>query len=131
MLHLFRQPVQLRVDFGAFHFSCVNLLAKTIRSLRAFLPQLRITLCLGCLPFQGVHLARHFFENVVDAIQVELGIFQACFRQPLLGLEFGYARRLFDDRAAIRRPARQDLSDAPLLDQRVRFRTKSRPINSS
>jgi hypothetical protein len=41
------------------------------------------------LPFQGIHLPRHFLENIVHPGEVLFGIFQACFGKALLGLELG------------------------------------------
>ena len=108
--------------------SCANLLASTTRSLaRISSRSLRIALGLGGLALQRIHLPRDFLENVIHAGQVQLGVFQARFGQPLLGLELGDAGGLFDDGAAIRGTAAQDLPDASLLDQGVGFRPQAGP----
>ena len=78
------------------------------------------------LPLQRVHLARDFVENVVDARQIELGIFQARFRQPLARFVFGYAGGLLDDGAAVGGLAAEDLPDPSLLDDGVGLGAKAR-----
>ena len=85
-----------------------------------------VTLGLRRLPLQRIHLPRDFVEDVVDARQVQLGVFQARLRQPLAGLELGDAGGLFDDGAAVGRLAAQNLPDAPLLDDGVRLRPQAR-----
>ena len=52
-------------------------------------------------------------------------MFEAQLCQPLLGLELRDASGLFDDCAPIVGLAREDLSDASLLDNRVRLRTQT------
>ena len=84
-----------------------------------FVAQLGIALGLAGLALQRIHLPRHFVEDVVDARQVQLGVFQTRFRQPLAGLELGDAGGLFDDGATVGRLAAENLSDAALLDDRV------------
>ena len=71
------------------------------------------------MPLQRVHLARDFVEDVVDASEVLLGIFEAGFRQTLPRFELGDAGRLFNDGAAIGGLAAEDLTDAALLDDGV------------
>src|SRR5664279_260433 len=88
--------------------------------------QFGITFRLAGLAFEGIHLARDFFEDVVHAVQIRLSIFEPCFRESLLRLEFGDASRFFDDGAAIGGPAAQDLSDAALLDKRIGLRAQAR-----
>src|SRR5271157_5139722 len=80
-----------------------------------------IALGLAGLALERVHLPRDLFENVVHAIQVGLGVFQARLGKTLLSLEFRNPGRLFNDGAAIRRTAAQYLPDASLLNQRVRL----------
>ena len=85
-----------------------------------------IALGLAGLALERVHLPRDFFENVVDAVQVRLGVFETRFGETLFRLEFGDSGRLFDDGAAVRRTAAQNLTDASLLDERVRLRAEAR-----
>ncbi len=87
--------------------------------------QLGITLGLRRLPLQRIHLARDFVEDVVDARQVQPGVFQARLGQPLAGLELRDASGFFDDGAAVGRLAAQNLPDAPLLDDGVRLRSQA------
>ena len=70
-----------------------------------FVAQPGIALSLGRLPLQRIHLPRHFFKNVIDPRQILLGIFETRLSQPFLSLEFGDARRLFDNGPAIGRTA--------------------------
>src|SRR5208282_941921 len=85
-----------------------------------------IALRLAGLALERVHLPRDFFENVVHAIQIRLGVLKTRLGQTLLRLEFRDPSRFFDDGAAIRWTAAQNLADAPLLDQRIRFRPQAR-----
>ena len=66
-----------------------------------FVAQLGVALGLRGLALQRIHLARDFFEDVVDAGQVLLGVFEAGFRKALPGLELGDAGGLFDNGAAV------------------------------
>ena len=90
------------------------------------LTQLHVALGLGSLPLQRIHLPRHFFQNVEHARQVLLRAFQLGFRQTALRLEASNARRFFNHRAPVLRPRAQNLPDAPLLNNRVRFRAQAR-----
>jgi len=67
-----------------------------------------------------------FVRNVPAfyAMRFLLGVFEAGFCQPLLGLELGDACRFFDDGAAISRTTAEDLSDATLFDKGIRFRSQ-------
>src|SRR6266436_8159007 len=76
-----------------------------------------IALSLAGLPLERVHLPRDFFEDVVHSVEISLGVFEARFGETLPRLEFRDARRLFNDGAAVRRTAAQNLPDAPLLDE--------------
>ncbi len=87
--------------------------------------QFGVTFGLRRLPLQRIHLPRDFVEDVVDACQVQLGVFQSRFGQPLARLVLGDAGRLFDDGAAIGRLAAQDLADASLLDDGVGLGAKA------
>src|SRR5271163_4638116 len=127
MLHLFRQRIKLRIEFGAFLVNSGKLTREDDAQLRAhFFPQTRIALGLRRLAFQRIHLPRDFFKNVVDAVQVQLGVFQARLGETLLAFEFGDAGRLLENRAAVRGTAAQDLADAALFNQRVRLRAQAR-----
>ncbi len=89
--------------------------------------QLGISLRLRSLPLQRIHLARDFLQNVEHARQVLLGAFEFRLRQPLASFEFRDSGRFFDHVPAVLRLIAQNLSDAPLLDDRVAFRAQSRP----
>ena len=90
-----------------------------------FVAQLRIALGLAGLALERVHLPRDFFENVIHAVQIGLGVFQARLGETLLRLEFRDASGFFNDGAAIGRTAAQNLADASLLDQRIRLRPQA------
>ena len=85
-----------------------------------------IALGLAGLAFERVHLPRDFFENVVHAIQIRLGVFEPRLGEALLRLEFRNAGGFFDNVAAVGRTAAQDLADASLLDERIRLRPQPR-----
>jgi len=68
---------------------------------------------------------RDFFENIIHAREVQLGIFQSRLCQSLLGLEFRDPCGFFNNGAAVGRTAAQDLSYAPLLDQCIRLRPQA------
>ncbi len=84
-----------------------------------FVAQLGIALGFGGLTLQRVHLPRDFVEDVVDARQVLLGVGKPGLGEALASLELGDAGGFFDDVAAIRGLAAQNLPDASLLDERV------------
>src|ERR1019366_9429069 len=65
-------------------------------------------------------------KDVVDASQIQLGVFEASFCEALAGLELGDAGGLFDDGAAVGRFAAEDLSDATLFDDGVGLRPEAR-----
>src|SRR5208282_2358635 len=90
-----------------------------------FVPQPGIALGLAGLALERIHLPRNFLENVVDAIQIRLGVFEPRFGEPLLRLKFCNPRRFFNNGATVRRTAAQNLADAPLLDERVRLRPQA------
>ena len=73
------------------------------------------------MALERIHLPRDFLEDVIHPGQVLLGIFKSRFGEALLGLELCYAGSFFDDGAAIRGTAAQDLPDASLLDQGIGF----------
>ena len=127
LLHFFCKCVQLSINFGALHIQLRELAGQHHAQLGAHLvAQLGIALGFGGLPLQRVHLPRDFLKNVIHAVQVELGVFQACFRQPLLRFELRDPGRFFNNGAAIRRTAGENLPDASLLDQRIRLRPQAR-----
>ena len=78
MLHFLGKCVQLRIEFGALLFNRRELAGKYEAQLGAhFVAQARVALGLRRLPLQRIHLPRHFFENVIDAGEIQLGILQA------------------------------------------------------
>src|SRR3979411_1083090 len=84
-----------------------------------------IALGLAGLAFERVHLPRDFFEDVIHAVEIRFSVFEARLGKTLLRLEFRDARSLFNDGAAVRRTAAQNLTDASLLYERVRLRPKT------
>ena len=81
--------------------------------------QQAVTLGLGGLALERVHLARDLVEDVVDAREVDLGGLQAQFGEALLGLEAGDSGGLFEDGAAVHGLGAEDLADALLADDGV------------
>ena len=88
--------------------------------------QLGVALGLGRLALERVHLASDFFKDVVDAREIELGLFEASFRETLLSLELGDAGGLFDDGAAVVWLGGKDLADASLLDDGIGLGAEAR-----
>ncbi len=126
MLHFLGQDVELGVNFRALVLDLGELAGQHQSQLGAHLvAQAGVAFGLGSLALERVHLPRDFLENVVHAVQIQLGIFQARFRQPLLGFEFRDAGRFFENRAAIGGTAAQDLANASLLDESVGFGAQS------
>ena len=120
MLHFFGERVELGVEFGAFVLDGGELAGQHEAQLGAhFFAQAGVALGFGGLALQRIHLARDFFEDVVDAREVQLGVFEARFGEALLGFEFRNAGGLFENRAAVGGAAAEDLADASLLDERV------------
>ena len=125
MLHLLGEGVELGVKFGTLLFDRGELAGQNQTQLGPhFFPQPGIALRLRGLPLQRIHLPRDFVEDVVHARQVQLGVFQSRFGEPLLGLELRNAGSLFQNRAAIGRAAAQDLPDASLLDRARRTQAR-------
>ena len=124
--HLFRDGADLRVERGALLLQLSKLAGQHQAQFGPhLLAQLGVALRLRSLALQRIHLPRDFFENVIHAGQVYLGVFQTRFRQPLLGFELGDAGGFFDDGPAIGGTAAQNLPDASLLDQGIRFRPQA------
>src|SRR5258708_32940916 len=84
-----------------------------------------IALGLASLALERVHLPRDFFEDVIHAVEISFGVFESRLGKTLLRLEFRNAGGLFNDGAAVSRTAAQNLTDASLLDERVRLRPKT------
>ena len=80
-----------------------------------------VTLGLGCLALEGGHLAGDFVEDIVDAGEVLFGGFEAEFGETLFGLEAGDSGGLFEDAASIEGLGAEELADALLTDDCVRF----------
>ena len=74
---------------------------------------------LRSLALEGADLAFHFLDDVLDADEVRLGVFELAEGFLFLGLEFRDARGLFENRAAVFRAVAEDLVDLPLLHDRV------------
>ena len=71
MLDFLGERVDLRVEFRALLFESGELAGQDEAQLGAhFVAQARIALGFRSLPLQRIHLARDFFENVVDAGEV-------------------------------------------------------------
>ncbi len=81
--------------------------------------EILIALRLARLALQRIDLAAHLAEDVLDAEEVRLGVLELAERLFLLAFEFGDARRLLEDGAAVLRAGREDLVDLPLLHDRV------------
>ena len=92
-----------------------------------FFAECTVTLRLRGLALERVHLTRNFFEDVVDAGEVEAGGFEAKFGEAFFGLEAGDAGGFFEDGAAIQRFGAEELADALLADDGVGFATETSP----
>ena len=78
LLHLFGEGIELRVEFGALLLDGGEPAGQNQVQLGAhFFAQARIALSFGGLALQRIHLARDFVEDVVDAGEVQLGVFEA------------------------------------------------------
>ena len=96
------QLLKLRIERHAFLVHVRELAGEHDAQLGAhFVAQIGIALGLAGLAFERVHLPRDFFKNVVYAVQIRLGVFEASFGQALLGFEFCDPGCLFNDGAAI------------------------------
>ena len=126
VLHVFGEGVELGVEFGAFLLDRGKLAGQHHAQLGPhLLAQLGVALGLGGLALQRIHLARDFVENIVDAGEIQLGIFEAGFGETLLGFELRDSRGFFENRAAVGGTAAENLADASLLDQGVGFRAEA------
>src|SRR4051812_43504715 len=122
MPHLVSQRVQLEIDLSTLVLDRRELTSQHHAQLGAHLvPQARVAFGLRSLALQGIHLARYFFKDVVDACQIEFCVFQACLGETLLRLELRDAGSLFKNGAAIGGTAAQNLPNAALLDESVRL----------
>ena len=90
-----------------------------------FVAKCAVTLGLGGLALEGVHLAGDFVEDVVDTGEVLLGGLEAQFGETLLGLEAGDAGGFFDDGAAVEGLGAEKLADAFLADDGVGLATEA------
>ena len=117
---------ELLLERGSFRIELRKLAGQHDAQFVAHLvAQLGVTLGFRRLPLQRIHLPRDFVEDVVDAGQVELGVFQPSFGQPLARFVLGDAGSLFNDGAAIGGLAAEDLADASLLDDGVGLGAKA------
>ena len=118
--------IDLRVERDAFLIHLGELAGENDAQFGAhFVAQLGIALSFAGLALERVHLARDFFENVIDAVQVRLCIFESRFGETFFRLEFRDARCLFNNRPAVGRTAAEDLANASLLDERIGLRPKA------
>src|SRR5215471_16498595 len=90
-----------------------------------FVTQPGITLSLGGLALERIHLAGDFVKNIVDARQIDSRLLQPSLSQTFLGFELGDPGSFLNDRATIMRLAAQDLADASLFDDGVRLRPQA------
>ena len=90
-----------------------------------FVPQQPVTFCLRRLALQRTHLPSHFLEDVVHACQVYLRRLKAQLREPLLRLETGNPRRLFQNGAPVHRLRTENLTNSLLADDRVALSAKT------
>ena len=74
---------------------------------------------LRSLALERTDLALHFFDDVLHAHEVRLGVFKFAECLFFLGLEFRDAGGLLKNRAAVLRAVAEDLVDLPLLHDRV------------
>ena len=92
-----------------------------------FFAECTVTLRLGGLALERVHLTRDFVEDVVDAGEIEAGGFEAKFGEAFFGLEAGDAGGFLEDGAAVQRFGAEELADALLADDGVGFATEASP----
>src|SRR5205085_2674160 len=84
-----------------------------------FLSNLSVASRLRGLTAQASDLSLDLGDDVGDAAEVRACGFESCFRRALSDAEFRYPCGLLDERAAIHRLGRENLSDATLLDDCV------------
>ena len=110
----------LRGDFGLLGVELAHAAGQDDTQAGAqVVAQQAVTLRLGGLALERVHLARDLVEDVVDAGEVDLGGLQAQLGEALLGLEAGDSGGLFEDGAAVHGLGAEDLADALLADDGV------------
>src|SRR5579872_1348303 len=127
VMNVFAQRIDLSVKPRALALQLDELACQDHAQLRPhFVAQLGIPLGLRCLALERIHLPCNFVEDIVDAGQILLRVFEAGFGKSLLRFEFGNARGFLDNCAAVSRTAAQNLSDTPLLNERVRLRAQAR-----
>ncbi len=116
------EPLHLAVERHAFRVHDRELAGEDDAQLGAHLvAEAAVALGLAGLAFERIHLAGDFFEDVVDAIEIQFRFFEAGFGKALFGFEFRDAGGFFNDVAAVGGTAAEDLADASLLDERVGF----------
>ena len=78
-----------------------------------------VAACFGRLALQGSDLALHFLDDVLNAHEVRLGVFELAEGLLFLRLELCDAGSLLEDRAAVFWAVAQNLIDLALLHDRV------------
>ena len=81
--------------------------------------QLFVALRLSRLALERADLPLHFTNEIADAQEILIGIFEFAQRLAFLRFEFGYARGFLEDHPAVFRFAGQDLGDVPLRHDAV------------
>ena len=74
---------------------------------------------------EGVRLARDFLKDVVDPLEIQLGVGELELSQFSARLEARHAGSFLHKGPPVQRAGTQELSDAPLLDDGVVVRAKS------
>ena len=119
-LDLVRHHAHLRFGLGLLAAELGVLLVREMRVEQAgVFEQGLITPCFGGLTLQGAHLALHFGDDVGDAQQIGLGVFEFAQRFPLLRFELGDAGGFFEHRAAVFRLRAEKHVDLALRHDRI------------
>src|SRR5205814_1812508 len=119
-LHLFVRGVELRAQ--VFETCAQRALVGCINAAQEFaqlFANLTIAPRLRGLPSKASDLPLDLGDDVGDAVEVRARGFESCFRRSLAHAELRDAGGLLDERAAIHRLGGENLTDAPLLDDRV------------
>ena len=77
------------------------------------------------LALERIRLARDFLKDVVDPLEIQLGVGELQLGELAAGLEARHAGSLLHECPAVQRAGRQELSDAALLDDGVMVRAET------